>query len=155
LKNRSVGGNSGPTAADPLADVFDPAELAERVRVAEAVKRWCVEYPKGGTVKGKAGEAVTIEPEESRRMLCQAEEMLSLHAPLRAQFLQDFAEADRQAREIYPAMFKAGSAESERVQSLLETWPELKRFPDYALILGDYMTGFNARNCGQRKPSWK
>lgn len=155
LEKRIGGGNSGPTAADPLADAFDLEELVERVRGAEAVKRWCVEYPKGGTVKGNAGEVVTVDSEESRRMLCQAEEILSVFAPRRARFLHDFAEYDRQAREVYPDMFKAGSAEAERFQSLLEALPEVKRFPDYALILGDCLTGFNARTCGQRKPSRK
>jgi len=155
LKKRIGGGNSGPTAADPLADVFDLAELVERVRGAEAVKRWCVEYPKGGTVKGKAGEVVKIEPEQSRRMLCDAEEILSIHVPRRAQFLHALSEYDRQAREVYPAMFKAGSADAERFKSLLEALPEVKRFPDYALILGDCLTGFNARTCGRGKPSRK
>ena len=147
LKKRIGGGNSGPTAADPLADVFDLAELVDRVRGAEAVKRWCAEYPKGGTVNGKAGEIVKIEPEQSRRMLCEAEEILSIHAPRRSQFLHALSEYDRQAREVYPAMFKAGSAEAERFQSLLEALPEVMRFPDYALILGDCLTGFNVRYC--------
>ena len=130
-------------------------ELAERVKAAEAVKRWCVEYPKGGTVKGNAAEVVTVEAEQSRRMLCEAEEILSVFAPRRARFLSEFAEYDRQAREIYPAMFTAGSADAERFQSLLEAFPEVKRFPDYALILGDWMTGFNVRNCGQWEASRK
>jgi len=166
LPKRRGGGNSGPAPADafdllyssqalyeipsalidPLADIFDPAELAARVKIAESVKRWCIEYPKGGRVVHGI-KAVTVDAEQSRRMLCDAFEIIRVFAPRRARFLKKAAEYDRQARAVYPAMFKAGNPMSGRLQFLLKAWPEVKRFPDYALILGDFMAGFNMRKC--------
>ena len=141
---------SAPTAANPLSDVSDPAELAARVNNAVAVKRWCIENPEGGTVKNKGGEDVEIEPAQARKMLADAEELLTIHAPRRERFLAESETHAKVARESYPEMFKKGSESEKAYQNLLRAWPEVTRFPDYQVVLGDYLTGFNARTA--KKP---
>jgi hypothetical protein len=42
-------------------------------------------------------------------------------------------------------MFKAGSESAKAYGSLIEAWPEITRFPDYALVLGDYIAGAKGR----------
>lgn len=134
-----------PTAADPLADIADDKQLAEKVQHAIAVKRWCIENPDGGTVKNALGEDVEIEPAAGRRMLADAEEILTIHAPRKERFLKDKAGHEKEAREIYPDMFKEGTESAKAYQSLIQAWPEVTRFPDFQIVIGDYMAGVNAR----------
>jgi len=46
---------NGPVGGEALADVFDPAELAERVKKAGYIRRWCLQNPEGGAVSGESG----------------------------------------------------------------------------------------------------
>jgi chromosome segregation ATPase len=142
-----------PNAENPLADVADAETLNARVANARAVKRWCIENPEGGTVKNAEGVEVEIEPAAARRMLADAEEVLTIHGPKRERFLVEQREHDRVARETYPEMFKKGSEAEKAYGSLIEAWPEVLRFPDHKVVLGDYIAGFNARMvAGKTKP---
>lgn len=146
---REAGGKAevvaAPSADNPLSDVSSPAELTARVNNAVAVKRWCIENPDGGTVKNKDGEEVEIEPAQARKMLADAEEVITVHAPRRERFLQESEGHTKAARDAYPEMFKKGTEMEKAFQSLVRAWPEVTRFPDSLLVLGDYITGFKAR----------
>lgn len=148
---------SAPSAANPLSDVSDPAELATRVNNAVAVKRWCIENPDGGTVKKADGSEIEIDSAQARRMLADAEEVITVHAPRRERFLAESETHGKVAREVYADMFKKGSETEKAYQNLLRAWPEVTRFPDYQLVLGDYLTGFNARTAkkpdAEKKPA--
>ena len=150
---REAGGRpeivAAPSAQNPLSDVPDVARLAERVDSAQAVKRWCIENPDGGTVRDKDGREVEFEPAQVRKMLADAEELLTVHAPRRERFLSENEAHTKTAREVYPEMFKRGTEMEKTFQNLVKAWPEVTRFPDYHLVLGDYIAGFGAR--GGRK----
>ncbi|MEI6035704.1 MAG: hypothetical protein WCS65_15675 [Verrucomicrobiae bacterium] len=146
---REAGGRpsvvAAPSAANPLSDVSDPGELASRVNNAVVVKRWCIENPDGGTVKDKDGGEVEFESAQVRKMLADAEEIITVHAPRRERFLVENEQHGKVAREVYPDMFKRGTEMEKAFQNLVKAWPEVTRFPDYHLVLGDYLAGFNAR----------
>ena len=150
---REAGGRpeivTAPNAQNPLSDVSDASVLAERVNNAQAVKRWCIENPDGGTVRGSDGKEVEFEPSQVRKMLADCEELLTVHAPRRERFLVENEAHTATARDVYPEMFKRGSEMEKQFQKLVKAWPEVTRFPDYHLVLGDYIAGFGAR--GGRK----
>lgn len=137
---------SAPSADNPLSDVSSPAELTTRVNGAVALKRWCIENPDGGTVKNKEGEDVEFEPAQVRKMLADMEEIITVHAPRRERYLAESETNGKVAREVYPEMFKTGSEMEKAFQQLVKAWPEVTRFPDYQLVLGDYIAGFKARS---------
>lgn len=133
------------TSIDPLADVADEAGLGTKARQAMQVKRWCIENPEGGTVKDKDGNDIEIEPVQVRKMLADAEEMMALNIPVRRQYLAEKASHDAEAKTTYPELFQSGSEMAKQAGSLLKAWPDLKRFPDYRMVLGDYISGHKAR----------
>jgi hypothetical protein len=133
------------SANNPLSDVEDAAGLAKRVNDAVALRRWCIENPDGGTVLDKDGNEQEIEGGTARRMLADMEELLSIHAPRRERFLAERTGYEKEARERYPEMFEDGSEMEKASREILRAWPEVKRFPDFRLVLGDYITGLNAR----------
>jgi len=147
---REAGGRpeivTAPNAQNPLSDVSDATVLAERVNNAQAAKRWCIENPDGGTVRGSDGKEIEFEPSQVRKMLADCEELLTVHAPRRERFLVENEAHTKTAREVYPEMFKRGSEMEKEFQNLVKAWPEVTRFPDYHLVLGDYITGFGSRS---------
>jgi hypothetical protein len=139
--------------ADPLSEVQDVRGLRDEVEKAMAVKRWCIENPDGGTVQ--AGEKeIDIEAAQARKMLADAEEMITLHVPRRQQFLTEKVENERVARAEYPEMFKSGSDMEKAYHNLLKAWPDVMRFPDYQLVIGDYMRG-NAERMAKKAEATK
>ncbi len=141
-----------PTAENPLADVDSAEALEARVANAVAVKRWCIKNPDGGTVTDKEGNEVDIDPEQARSMLADAEDVITVHAPRRERFLAESVKHTAAAKEVYPDMFKSGTEMEKAFQSLVKAWPEVKRFPDHHLVLGDYIAGFKARS-GKAAPA--
>jgi ubiquitin len=134
---------AAPSAADPLSDVQNEDELQARVAQAIAVKRWCITNPDGGVVTNDKGEEVEISAEAARKMMADVEERLTLHVPRRAKYLAEESANAALAREFYPDLYKGDNAKMR--EQLLKAWPEVMRFPDWQLVLGDYMTGHKLR----------
>jgi len=139
LKNQRVRFKIAPLTAGPLADVLDAAELAERVKRAGYIRRWCLQNPESGAVSGESGR-IELTAGQVRDRLEYAEEVI-VGAPLRAEFLQEAAKFDAFAFKAYPALFRRGSRESKIVKGFLVQVPEITRLPNWLLILGDAMLG--------------
>lgn len=135
-----------PSIQNPLADVSDMKSLNDRLANAFTVKRWCTENPDGGTVRNAKGEEVDIDTAAARKMLADAEEMILVHGPRREKFLAEHESHTAVAREVYPELFERGTEMQKQFSNLIAAWPEVMRFPDYHLVLGDYMTGLKARS---------
>jgi hypothetical protein len=134
-----------PSASNRLSDVTDEVALDQRLQRAVALKRWAIENPQGGSIKRPDGEEVVISEEQVRGMLADAEEEIAIDIPKRAQWLRDARAQEVVAREVYPTLFADGSEDAVRARSILKAWPELTRFPDYKMVIGDYLAGVRAR----------
>lgn len=134
-----------PHGNDPLADVLDDAALTQKVQNARAIKRWALEHPEGGTVKNAQGEDVEVSAEQVRQHLIAADELLTEHAPRKAAYLRDLASHETVARETYPDLFDPKSAMFREAVETLRAMPELMRFPDWKLSVGDFITARRAR----------
>lgn len=145
LKSREPEVVVAPTAGNPLADITDEGALEQRLQRAVALKRWAIENPQGGSIRKPDGEEVAISEEQVRGMLADAEEEIAIHIPKRAQWLRDARAQEQVAREVYPSLFAEGSEDAVRARSILKAWPELTRFPDYKMVIGDYLAGVRAR----------
>jgi len=134
-----------PHGADPLADVLDETMLTEKVQKARAIKRWALEHPEGSTVKNAQNEDVEVTAEQVRQHLIAADELLTEHAPRKAAYLRDLAVHETVARETYPELFEPKSAMFKEAVETLKVMPELMRFPDWKLSVGDFITARRAR----------
>jgi hypothetical protein len=134
-----------------LSAVDTPTELEGRLQTALQVKRWCIENPDGGTVTRGDGNEVEIEPQQARKMLADAEELITLHIPRRHRYLQDREQHEAVAKVAYPSLYEKGSEDARAADVLLKMWPEVRRFPDWRLVIGDYMRGFRERAAANGK----
>jgi hypothetical protein len=140
-----------PTPENKLADVNDEATLQERLQVARQVQRWCIENPEGGVVQGKDGKEVEIEAVQARRMLADATEMITEHIPARSRYLVEQAAFEKEARATYPDLFKQESDMAKAARNVIRMWGDVTRFPDWQLVVGDYLTGLTARTAAKEK----
>lgn len=125
-----------PTAANPLSDVTDIAELDARVTKAREDRKWARSNPEGGTRKVN-GKDVEMTDEQTSQLLDDAEAIIDADAPTRT-FLSERermkpAEA---AVQIMPDLFVKGSAENGLLQHVIRTVPELvQKLPDWEKLL--------------------
>ena len=71
--------------------------------------------------------------------------MLETHIPQRHQFLTQKAEWDKVAKAAYPNLYKPGHKDNQELNSWLTVASECRRFPDFALIVGDAILGRTLR----------
>jgi hypothetical protein len=133
---------------DPLNNSPEVKEITTALNQAERVISWAEENPDGGEVNGQAYSA-----EEIAQLKSHAErnrtELLAERAAVRSQLRSKLAEAEatfrHQAATIYPWMARPDALESKEVAAILQQLPQVKAFPNWPLVLGDYIAGRKAR----------
>lgn len=137
------------TADDPLAHINSDQDLANLEAQYRTVKRFCQLNPEGGVVKGTdaKGEVTEtfISPERARELLVQAEEGLSDAIPKRREYIKQATAFSAEAKATYPQLFTTGSEDGQLAITFLKMAPWVRKFPDWQLVLGDYIQGFRAR----------
>lgn len=144
------------TSDNPFSNVNTFEELDKKLEEAWAFKRelshWTAANQDGGIIKMADGQEKEITPEQARRMLLNVDEAIQFHVPRRVAYLQQRAayleqktQYDVQAKEAYPDLFKSGSPQATELNTLIREWPEVTRFSDCNLVLGDYMSGRKLR----------
>jgi hypothetical protein len=127
-------------AEDVLEEVWDEATLMEKADAALNWKRWAIEHPDGGTLKiGEKEQEYSYE--QVKRILLNADRMLSVDIPKRRQFLQAAMAEEAGLRQVAPEAFDNKSETWKGIVEVLAGLPELKRKPEglklaYALSLG-------------------
>ena len=134
-----------PTPSSPLAGIETKAQLQERVKLVLRAKSWAIQNLDGGNVDLGEGKTKFLDGPEVKQILANAEEMLSLHVPQRDKYIDAKADFDSQALKSYPSLFKAGSADNQEFVSWLTVFPECRKYPDIALIVGDAIMGRKVR----------
>lgn len=134
-----------PTADNPLADLDTEEAVDQRLAQMKALKRWCDANPDGGEVEGRDGQKITLDAQQVRERRLAAEEALEDYGPARKQYLKAAKEVETQARKVYPELFQTSSPASKAIHAFIRQLPEIKRLPNYWLILGDAMAGTQAR----------
>jgi hypothetical protein len=134
-----------PTPFSPLANVETKAELGKRMELAQQAKTWAIENLDGGEVDLGDGKTKWLDGREVKVILAKAETMITKHVPERNVFLDLKTGYDADAQKSYPLMFKAGTKEQQEYNSWLTVFPECRKYPDIALIVGDAMVGRQVR----------
>ena len=134
-----------PTPQNPLAHIETAEQLARQHELSRTAKSWAIQHLDGGEVELGNGETKFLNGDQVKLLLSRAEDMLTSHIPQRQQFLAARTDFDTQAKRAYPTLFKPGHKDQAEFNSWLKVFPECRRYPDIALIVGDAIVGRNIR----------
>lgn len=132
--------------------------LAEAER-AKQIRRWCEANPDGAVVRNAKGEETEYSAEDVRKIKLNALDALEEHLPAQLTYVNNFKVVEQHVSKEYPWWKDKTSKERQIADAFIKHFPEITRFPDYKMVLGDYIRGVKAReaslkNAGnQRLPS--
>jgi hypothetical protein len=138
---------------NPFSNKLDIAELEKSVQQAREVRDWCEENPYGGEIPRADGTSVHVDESEVRRMKVQALKDIEKNIPEQVQFINARKHFDPIAEAEYPWWKKKDTKEYNTAVALLKNFPEIATFPDYKLVLGDFVFGMQARQAKKAMPS--
>lgn len=144
-----------PTADNPLADVDNEEVLAQRVYNAQAVRRWALQNSDGATIKKPDGSEQFISGDEVKDYLIKADDILTVHAPARRQWIANRQPAVEAAKNMFPEMFKAGTDMNRAYQATVKQAPELLRIPQHEYWIGLALYGEQALVAAQKAKAAK
>lgn len=125
-----------PSAENPLADVDTPEALEAKVKSAQEVRRWALKNSDGATVKRPDGSEVYVDSDAVKEYLLKADDVLTLHAPARQQWLAQRQPAVEAARSLFPDIFTKGTALNTAYQATVKQAPELLKLPQVEYWVG-------------------
>jgi hypothetical protein len=125
-----------PTAENPLADVDTSEALDAKIKSAQEVRRWALKNSDGATVKRPDGSEVYVEADQVKDYLLKADDVLTIHAPARQQWLAQRQPAVEAARNLFPDIFKKGTPMHTAFQATVKQAPELLKLPQAEYWVG-------------------
>jgi hypothetical protein len=125
-----------PTAENPLADVDTPEALEAKVKSAQEVRRWALRNTDGATVKRPDGTEVYLDSDQVKDYLIKADDVLTVHAPARQQWLAQRQPAVEAAKSVFPDIFKKGTPMHTAYQATIKQAPELLKLPQNEYWVG-------------------
>lgn len=125
-----------PTAENPLADVDTSEALDAKVKSAQEVRRWALKNTDGATVKRPDGTEVYLDADQVKDYLIKADDVLTIHAPARQQWLAQRQPAVEAAKNLFPDIFKKGTPLHTAYQATVKQAPELLKLPQHEYWIG-------------------
>jgi hypothetical protein len=125
-----------PTAENPLADVDTSEALDAKIKSAQEVRRWALKNSDGATVKRPDGTEVYVDSDQVKDYLLKADDVLTIHAPARQQWLAQRQPAVEAAKNLFPDIFKKGSPMHTAFQATVKQAPELLKLPQAEYWVG-------------------
>ena len=142
-----------PTADNPYAHLGSLDEVSREAEQAKQIRRWCEMNPDGAVVKNKDGEETEYSAEEVRAIKLRAMDALEEHLPKRMQYLQNYSQVEQIAQKEYPWWKDKSARERQMAETFIKAFPEIKKFPDYKMVIGDYIRGVKSREQASQKPA--
>jgi hypothetical protein len=125
-----------PSAENPLADVDTAEALDAKIKSAQEVRRWALRNTDGATVKRPDGTEVYVDADEVKNYLIKADDVLTVHAPARREWLAQRQPAVEAAKNLFPDLFTKGSALNQAFQATVKQAPELLKLPQVEYWVG-------------------
>jgi hypothetical protein len=142
-----------PKSDNPYTSLNTLEEVSREAEQAKQIRRWCEMNPDGATVTGKDGNEVDYSAEDVRRIKVKALDALEEHLPARAKYLENYSQVEQVASKEYPWWKDRSSTERQIAEAFLKNFPEITRFPDYKMVLGDYIRGVKNREASSKRPA--
>lgn len=121
---------------------MDDGALEQYEDEIRKLHRWARRYQATG-FESEDGQTKFTAAEIQDR-LEQVEEVLESKIPKAKAGMGRRKEADDKARKAFPAMFDPTSADAVEAEGLLKMVPELRRVPEYRILIGAMLEGFRA-----------
>lgn len=131
--------------AVPYANLNTIAEIEQEIAQARSVRRWCEENSNGVVVQNADGTETEYSYEDVKRIKLNAMDAMEEHLPKRLNYIQTKAKVDAIAYKEYPWLKDKSSKERQIAESFIKAFPQITRFPDYNVVIGDYIRGMQAR----------
>lgn len=144
-----------PTADNPLADVDTPEALEAKIKSAQQVRRWALQNTDGADVKRPDGTTSWVDADAVKDYLIKADDVLTIHGPARQQWLAQRQPALEAARNVFPDLFKKGSAMQTAYQATVKQAPELLKLPQHEYWVGLALYGEQMLMAAQKAQSAK
>jgi hypothetical protein len=125
-----------PSAENPLADVDTAEALDAKIKSAQEVRRWALRNTDGATVRKPDGSEVYVDADEVKNYLIRADDVLTVHAPARREWLSQRQPAVEAAKNLFPDLFTKGSALNQAFQATVKQAPELLKLPQVEYWVG-------------------
>ena len=130
-----------PTPDNPYLHLQTQAEVDAAISEARKVRRWCEMHPDGTVVRDANGKETDYSAEDIRAIRLNATDALEEHLPRQLQYVQTRSQVDPLAEQEYRWWKDRTSKEYAVAQNMLKVFPELRKFPDYKMVVGDYIRG--------------
>ena len=130
---------------NPYSHLVTAEAISKEVAQAKQIRRWCELNPDGATVRDKDGNETDYSAEEVRKIKIKAMDALEEHLPKQHRYLEEVSHMDKIATKEYPWWKDKSTKEYVLAQKFLQVFPEIKRFPDYKIVVGDYLRGIKTR----------
>lgn len=134
-----------PSTENPFSNLSTLDEVNKEFDQSKQIRRWCEMNPDGAIVTNANGEEVEYTAEDVRKIKIKAMDAMEEHLPKRAQYLENYQQIEQVATKEYPWWKDKSTRERQIAEAFLKSFPEIKRFPDYKMVLGDYIRGVKAR----------
>lgn len=127
-------------ADNPFSTLKSKAEVDKEVEQARWLRYKCMENPQGFIL----GET-EYGPEDVSRMLVNATKAIEEYLPKQMARIDAESKIKPIAEAAYPWWKSPQSQEYQMAQQILRTAPELKKFPDWQIWIGDAIAGMKMR----------
>jgi len=135
----------------PFSNIDTIAEIEAEIAQARSVRNWADENADGITVTDKDGNEEYFDPAKLRQIKVNATKALEEGLPERYKYIQTRDQVETIANKEYSWWKDNSSKEKQIAESFLRAFPAIKRFPDYKMVIGDYIRGVRARENGSRQ----
>lgn len=132
--------NSVTDADNPFSSLKSKAEVDKEIEQARWLRYKCMENPQGFIL----GET-EYGSEDVSRMLVNATKAIEEHLPRQMARIDTESKIKPIAEAAYPWWKSPQSQEYQVAQQILRTAPELKKFPDWQIWIGDAIAGMKMR----------
>ena len=130
---------------NPYFKLQSDTDVHAEIRNARQVRRWAEENPDGAVVAGKDGQEVEYSAEDIRKIKLNAIDALEEHLPAQMNYIQTRKQFDVEAEKNYPFWKQRSSQEYQYANALIREFPEIQKFPDFKLSIGDMIEGKRIR----------
>jgi len=134
----------------PYAHINSLAEIDAEIAQARQVRRWCEENSDGVIVQNPDGTESEYSTDDVKRIKLNAIDALEEHLPKRLNYVQTKEKVDSIAYKEYPWLKDRSSKERQIAEAFIKALPQITRFPDFNIIIGDYINGVKTREASYK-----
>lgn len=134
-----------PASTNPFHHVQSYEDVKAEELNAEHVIEWCSQNEDGAVVKQPNGAEREYDAKEVREIQRNAEKALRKHLPEQLKYLEARHHFDQEAVQSYGWWKDKTAVEYQQAAQLLRAFPEMSRFPDYKINVGDFIEGRRVR----------